>query len=135
MNRFLMLIVLAGVALIAVAWYRNWLVVDTERPSETGDGSTQIHIKIDPKKAREDVGGFVGGSTLQGEITAVNAEGHEFMLRSGEVTHQVRVGPQTALRRGSEATTLESLQIGERASVRLKDEKSHEAVSVEVPAN
>jgi hypothetical protein len=135
MKWFLITLVFLAGAILGVAFYRNWIVVETK----PGDDSTLINIKVDRAKAREDLkeareqtrelagkaregAENLVGKTLKGEITAVNAKEGQLTVMADGQPHTVRIAKDASIERDQVRVDVDSLQVGEQATIKVKEE-------------
>lgn len=146
MRGLVVFLVLVVVALAGVAFYRNWIVV----LSQPGKDSTDINIKVDRSKAREDLREareetrelaqkarekLVGTtSTVEGEIMAVDSQQRHLKLMISGQEQTIRVDKDAAIERDKEKIGLDALKVGEKISAKVKEENG-EKVAQSITVN
>ena len=136
MKWFIATLALFCVAVLGVAYYRQWVTVETQPGKETSG----INITVDRGKAREDLQGardqakglvqkaregaqnLVGPSALEGEVMVVSPEFEQMMLQVGDKTYTIVVAKDAAIQRDDQPAALDALQVGDKATIKVKEE-------------
>lgn len=134
MKALLTTLVVIAVAALAVAFYRNWIVVGGG--DAPGDDASQFNIKVDRAKAREDLREVrdqteefaekarervTGVTTLTGEIKAVDPAQQELTVMADGKPHTVKVDQDTAIQRDQDKVALDTLKAGDQATIKVKE--------------
>lgn len=134
MRWFLFILVLVVTVGLVLAFNRGWIVVGTTK--DAGNESTQVNIKVDRAKAREDLREareqtkeivektrerVTGVATLTGEIMAVDAAQSQVTVKAEGQEHAIRVDKDTTIERGADKVPLDTLKAGEHATIKVKE--------------
>jgi Cu/Ag efflux protein CusF len=155
MRTLVVILVILAVGILGVAFYQNWIVIQTDRSDEE---STTVQIKVDQSQAREDIKEAVktveeaaknareqvqqgreqltGAKKLTGEIMEVDLQSRALTIKAEDQVHELRLAADAIIQRGQQPAELESLRPGDRATVHIKERDGAtlvESLTVEPP--